>query len=143
MYLKRWQLNIINAVLLVSILAVAYVMFRNIVTPELKVEEVNSVTLTIKASEDAEKRVTGADDLRRFIKVFNSIDLKYSPLGGNPDEWAMKVEVHGDENLDMLVRPDMIRVGKSWYKADREKMTELLFLYPEFIYPVIDSQDSP
>lgn len=142
MYLKRWQLNIINAALLVLLLAVAYVMFRNIVTPELKVEEINSVTLTIKASEDVEKRVTGADDLRRFVKVFNSIDLKYSPFGGNPDDWAMMVEVNGDETLDMLVKSDMIKVGKSWYKADREKMTELLFLYPEFIYPAIES-DNP
>lgn len=140
--MKRWQLNIINAALLVLLLAVAYVMFRNIVTPELKVEEINSVTLTIKASEDVEKRVTGADDLRRFVKVFNSIDLKYSPFGGNPDDWAMMVEVNGDETLDMLVKSDMIKVGKSWYKADREKMTELLFLYPEFIYPAIES-DNP
>lgn len=135
MYLKRWQLNIINAFLLVSLIAVAYVMFRNIVTPELKAEEVASVTMAISATDDVEKHVTGADDLRRFIKVFNSIDLRYAPLGGNEEEWAMKVQVQVDEKLDILVQEDMIRVGKAWYKADRAKINELLFLYPEFSYP--------
>ena len=139
MYLKRWQLNIINACLLVSLIAVAYVMFRNIVTPELKAEEVTSVTMAISATDDIEKRITGADDLRRFIKVFNSIDLRYSPLGGDPEEWAMKVQVQVDERLDILVQDDMIRVGKAWYKADREKISELLFLYPEFSYPAENS----
>lgn len=137
MYLKRWQLNIINSFLLVSLIAVAYVMFRNIVTPELKAEEAASLTMTISASGDVEKHVTGADDLRRFIKVFNSIDLRYSPMGGNPEEWAMKVRVNADETLDILVQDDMIRVGKTWYKADREKINELLFLYPEFGYPAV------
>lgn len=137
--MKRWQLNIINACLLVSLIAVAYVMFRNIVTPELKAEEVTSVTMAISATGDVEKRVTGADDLRRFIKVFNSIDLRYSPLGGDPEEWAMKVQVQVDERLDILVQDDMIRVGKAWYKADREKISELLFLYPEFSYPAENS----
>lgn len=137
--MKRWQLNIINACLLVSLIAVAYVMFRNIVTPELKAEEVTSVTMAISATHDMEKRITGADDLRRFIKVFNSIDLRYSPLGGNPEEWAMKVQVQVDERLDILVQDDMIRVGKAWYKADREKISELLFLYPEFSYPAENS----
>ncbi len=33
----------------------------------------------------------------------------------------------------------MIRVGKAWYKADREKISELLFLYPEFSYPAENS----
>ena len=141
MYLKRWKLNMINSALLVLLIAVAYIMFRNIVTPELKADEVTSVRMSIRATEDAVKHVTGADDLKRFIKVFNSIDLKYSPLGGNPVEWAMKVQVEGEKTLDILVQDDMLRVGKSWYKADSGKMTELLFLYPEFSYPASISQE--
>jgi hypothetical protein len=141
MYLKRWKLNMINAALLVLLIAVAYVMFRNIVTPELKADEVTSVRMSIRATEDSEKHVTGVDDLKRFIKVFNSIDLRYAPLGGNTLEWAMKVQVEGEETLDILVQEDMLKVGKSWYKADRGKMTELLFLYPEFSYPVTNSPE--
>ncbi|MBP1919085.1 hypothetical protein [Youngiibacter multivorans] len=139
--MKRWKLNMINGVLLVLLIAVAYVMFRNIVTPELKADEVTSVSMSIRATEDAVKHVTGKDDMRRFIKVFNSIDLRYSPLGGNPAGWAMKVQVEGEETLDILVQDDMLRIGKSWYKADRSKMTELLFLYPEFSYPATNSPE--
>ncbi|MBW8381190.1 MAG: hypothetical protein K0M69_01540 [Youngiibacter sp.] len=139
--MKRWKLNMINATLLVLLIAVAYVMFRNIVTPELKTDEVTSVRMSIRATEDDVKHVTGADDLKRFIKVFNSIDLKYSPLGGNPVEWAMKVQVEGEKTLDILVQEDMLRVGKSWFKADRGKMTELIFLYPEFRYPATNSSE--
>lgn len=132
------KINILGFILLMLLVFVSFYLFKTIFVPNLAREDISQMNMTMVESRDMEKTVTGRDDINRFVFYFNALELEYSVMGNDEQDWKMLVGLEGEKEDRILITSDRIRLNRSWYKADPEDLELLKGLYNEFNYPIAE-----
>ena len=132
------KINILGLILLMLLVFVSYYLFKSIFVPNLAREDISQLTMTMVESRNMEKAVTGRDDINRFVFHFNALELEYTVLGNDEQDWKMLVGLEGEKEGRILITSDRVRLNRSWYKADTEDLELLKGLYNEFNYPIAE-----
>lgn len=132
------KINILGFILLMLLVFVSFYLFKRIFVPNLANEDISTVTMTMVESRNMEKTVIGRDDINRFVFYFNALELEYTVLGNDEQDWKMLIDFEGEKEGKILVTSDRVRLNRSWYRADPEELERLKSLYTEFDYPVAE-----
>jgi uncharacterized protein YpmB len=132
------KINILGFILLMLLVFVSFYLFKTIFVPNLAREDISQMTMTMVESRGMEKTVTGRDDINRFVFYFNALELEYTVMGNDEQDWKMLVGLEGEKEDRILITSDRIRLNRSWYKADPEDLELLKGLYSEFNYPIAE-----
>lgn len=132
------KINILGFILLMLLVFVSFYLFKTIFVPNLAREDISQMDMTMVESRNMEKTVTGRDDINRFVFYFNALELEYTVLGNDEQDWKMMVGLEGEKEDRILITSDRIRLNRSWYKADPEDLDLLKGLYNEFNYPIAE-----
>lgn len=130
------KINLLGFILLMLLVFVSFYLFKRIFVPNLVHEDISAVTITLLETRTMEKTVTGRDDIRKFVSIFNALELEYSIFGNDEQDWKMMVGFEGEKEGKILITSDRVRLNRSWYKTDPEDLEWLKNLYPEFNYPL-------
>lgn len=127
---KRW---IVSSFLIILLIAFGFLYFQ---TPTLQSDGISQITIATLPSPPKQKKITGKEDIQKFVAVFNGHHL--SPRLGIsvPAGTSMWIEISGPtETHEIAINGEMIQFDKRYYSVDGNLKGEIGELYDTYSYP--------